>query len=410
MICEKCGGELRQEENKLVCTKCGAEFSAESDVQTPSAEYVVPRGFSSKKLIIIIIVAALLIIGGVSAIVAVNVTKSNSQTALTDIQIAERYLSEQNYEQAIIEFEKILEIEPMNVEAYIGLAEAYIGKGDTEKALEILRNGLEQTGDARLQAKIDELTKPEEPAISSSSSSTSSEVQSSSTTETSSTSVQAVIEPVQSSSSTTFSESTLGKRESQSSSTGSISSFQTESMLKDDITQWNETKVYGLYYVNRAKIYSRAKPSEKSAAVKQYNFNEKIYIVGFTDTGYFVLKDGSYLHGDCLSNNKLYQPVSSEPPGNLHGVPTQCTATARSLPEEVTLICEEKIVSSMRNEMMPLYYVDTETGKYWTEGDGFYYSSLENVLNGENRKSEREVLPTKWKDYDPNWGAGLDVH
>ena len=166
MFCEKCGGELRQEENKLVCTKCGAE----SDVQTPSAELVVPRGFSSKKLIVIIIVAAILMIGGVSAIVAVNVTKPSSQSALTDIQIAERYLSEKNYEQAIIEFEKILEIEPMNVEAYLGLADAYIGKGDTDKALEILRKGLEQTGDARIQAKIDELTKPAESPSSSTSS------------------------------------------------------------------------------------------------------------------------------------------------------------------------------------------------------------------------------------------------
>ena len=138
--------------------------------ETDGKVYSEPRGFSSKKNIIIIIVAALLMIGGVGAIVAVNVTKSNSQNALTDIQIAERYLSEQNYEQAIIEFEKILEIEPMNVDAYLGLAEAYIGKGDTEKALEILRKGLEQTGDTRLQARIDELTKPAESPSSSTSS------------------------------------------------------------------------------------------------------------------------------------------------------------------------------------------------------------------------------------------------
>ena len=161
MFCEKCGGELRQEENKLICTKCGAEFgldyNADDEADSKGAEYVIPRGFSSKKNIIIIIVAVLLMICGIGTIVAVNVTKSNSQTALTDIQIAERFLSEQNYEQAIIEFEKILEIEPMNVEAYLGLAEAYIGLDDIDKAIDILKKGLELTGDSRIKAKFDEL-------------------------------------------------------------------------------------------------------------------------------------------------------------------------------------------------------------------------------------------------------------
>ena len=58
MFCEKCGGELRQEENKLICTKCGAEFgldyNADDEADSKGAEYVIPRGFSSKKNIIII--------------------------------------------------------------------------------------------------------------------------------------------------------------------------------------------------------------------------------------------------------------------------------------------------------------------------------------------------------------------
>ncbi|MGN0670869.1 MAG: leucine-rich repeat domain-containing protein [Oscillospiraceae bacterium] len=149
------------------------DYNADDD--SKGVEYVVPRGFSSKKNIIIIIVAALLMAGIVGVVVAVNVTKSNSQTAPSGIQIAERFLSEQNYEQAIIEFEKILEIEPMNVDAYLGLADAYIGLGDTEKALEMLRKGFELTGDARIQARIEELTKVEEPVDSSGTSSTPSE-------------------------------------------------------------------------------------------------------------------------------------------------------------------------------------------------------------------------------------------
>ena len=78
------------------------------------------------------------------------------------IELAERYLNEQNYEQAIIEFQKVLEIEPMNVDAYLGLANVYEEMGDIDKATEILQEGLEKTGDERIQQRLDDLLKQEE--------------------------------------------------------------------------------------------------------------------------------------------------------------------------------------------------------------------------------------------------------
>ena len=172
MFCEKCGGELRQEENKLVCTKCGAEFppesaansAQESDFVQPAAAEIVPRGFSNKKLIIALVSAVAVMVAAAVVFIVLNPFKPQNQPAATGgVEVAERFLWEQNYEQAVIEFEKVLEIEPMNVDAYLGLADAYIGLGDTEKALEALRKGFELTGDPRLQAKIDELTNANEP-------------------------------------------------------------------------------------------------------------------------------------------------------------------------------------------------------------------------------------------------------
>ncbi len=124
---------------------------------TPDEISVNPRGFNSKRNIIIIIIAAILLIGG--GITAIAVTSSHSATSgvADKIQLAERYLSEQKYEQAIIEFQKVLEIEPMNVDAYLGLADAYIGLGDTDKALDALREGLNKTEDSRIQDKINEI-------------------------------------------------------------------------------------------------------------------------------------------------------------------------------------------------------------------------------------------------------------
>lgn len=107
-----------------------------------------------------------------------------------------RYLSEQNYNEAILAFTAAIEVDPNQPELYIGRAQAYIASGETEenlaaaladyekakelgytdadlwlgmadiyirqgdydKALEILQEGLEATGgDADIQAKIDEL-------------------------------------------------------------------------------------------------------------------------------------------------------------------------------------------------------------------------------------------------------------
>ena len=75
----------------------------------------------------------------------------------TMISTAQQYLTEQKYEQAIAKFQKIIEIDPKNADAYIGLAKAYIGQGDDDKAVEVLEDGYNQTGDARILEMLEEL-------------------------------------------------------------------------------------------------------------------------------------------------------------------------------------------------------------------------------------------------------------
>ncbi len=180
MFCKKCGTEIP--ENEIRCSKCGA--SVETEPAAQRAEVVeTPRGFSNKRNILIIVIAAVLALGIGGTAIGVNVYNSPGSRVSRYLGAAERYLSEMNYEQAVIEFKNILKIEPMNVDAYMGLADAYIGMGDTEKALEVLREGLEKTGDTSLQAKIDELTKPAESSSSSSSVQTSSSTTSDTTSE-----------------------------------------------------------------------------------------------------------------------------------------------------------------------------------------------------------------------------------
>lgn len=68
-----------------------------------------------------------------------------------ELSLGDRYLSELNYDQAIIAYETVIEIDPMNVEAYLGLIEAYKGKMNYEVALEVSQRGYELTRDGRLQ-------------------------------------------------------------------------------------------------------------------------------------------------------------------------------------------------------------------------------------------------------------------
>jgi hypothetical protein len=59
------------------------------------------------------------------------------------LDLGEKYLLELNYEQALVQFLKVIEIEPMNPRGYTGAAESYIGLGQPDMAEEILRQGLE---------------------------------------------------------------------------------------------------------------------------------------------------------------------------------------------------------------------------------------------------------------------------
>lgn len=75
---------------------------------------------------------------------------SKGEKALTTSELlglGEKYLLEMNYEQAVAQFLKVIEIEPMNPRGYIGAAEAYVGSGQVDDAINILKKGLEVLAD-----------------------------------------------------------------------------------------------------------------------------------------------------------------------------------------------------------------------------------------------------------------------
>ena len=68
--------------------------------------------------------------------------------------------------------------------------------------------------------------------------------------------------------------------------------------------EWTETKASGTKYVN-IDCYSRKKAVLGADTVKLYSVNDKVTITAKTDTGYFKLSDGSFIHGDYLSDSKI---------------------------------------------------------------------------------------------------------
>ena len=71
-----------------------------------------------------------------------------------------KYVSEGNYEEAIIAFAAAIEIDPKSADAYLALADIYEAQGDTESLQAILEQGLEAAGDARLQERLEEQNSP----------------------------------------------------------------------------------------------------------------------------------------------------------------------------------------------------------------------------------------------------------
>lgn len=84
--------------------------------------------------------------------------KETAATWQEKYDLGVRYLSEGNYEEAIIAFTAAIEIDPKHQEAYISLADAYIGLGDYDKARSTLQKGREVCGDledfSRLEANL----------------------------------------------------------------------------------------------------------------------------------------------------------------------------------------------------------------------------------------------------------------
>ena len=69
-----------------------------------------------------------------------NPIEKMSSTEL--LNLGEKYLLELDYEKAVVYFEKLITIDPMNPRGYTALAKAQVGLGDTSSAIDMLKQGM----------------------------------------------------------------------------------------------------------------------------------------------------------------------------------------------------------------------------------------------------------------------------
>ncbi len=96
---------------------------------------------------------------------------------------------------------------------------------------------------------------------------------------------------------------------------------ETEATTTKAAVEWNETEISETLYVV-SNCYSRKKAIVGSESVKQYKAGTEINIVAATDTGYYKLADGTFIHSDYVTDQKpvattaatTKKPVSEDKP------------------------------------------------------------------------------------------------
>lgn len=78
------------------------------------------------------------------------------------VKVAQKYLSEEDYEQAIVEFNKAIEKNPQLEYAYLGLSGVYVRMEEYDEAIGVLQNGYDETQIRSLRRKMDNIKKKSE--------------------------------------------------------------------------------------------------------------------------------------------------------------------------------------------------------------------------------------------------------
>ena len=97
-------------------------------------------------------------------------------------------------------------------------------------------------------------------------------------------------------------ETTLPATSAQTTTPATTKSPETTPETAAEPLEWTENAVSGTMYVNQS-CYSRTRAIMGSDTVRGYSYGDVVTVVAVTDTGYYKLDNGEYIHGDYLSES-----------------------------------------------------------------------------------------------------------
>ena len=112
---------------------------------------------NNKKTIAIIGVVLALAVALIAGVLVIQATPAGK--VKRQIKLAEKYLTEMNYEQALIAYSEAIKIDPKCEQAYLAMADIYIKQGEAEKAVAILEEGQKNIQTDAMTEKLEEVKK-----------------------------------------------------------------------------------------------------------------------------------------------------------------------------------------------------------------------------------------------------------
>ena len=120
-----------------------------------SEETKIKTSKLNKKLLIGAV--AIIAIALVAALALLLPKSAEAGKLSAQLDLGDKFLSELNYEQAVVAYLAAIEIDPKNVDALLGLADAYLAQGEYDKAEEVLEDALEELGGDAAETVKDKL-------------------------------------------------------------------------------------------------------------------------------------------------------------------------------------------------------------------------------------------------------------
>lgn len=116
---------------------------------------------------------------------------------------------------------------------------------------------------------------------------------------------------------------------------------------------WTEKKCSGTMYINISSCSARKEGLQGSEVVSYKYYGDAVNIAALTDTGYYKLDDGTYVHSDYLSESK---PVATTVPATAKPtVQDNTTPTSTITDSPVNCTTEEAEVFRIVNEIRVSY-------------------------------------------------------